>query len=134
MELKNGYKLVYEVVENGVREFRASKTGVPAANDYVITSNAIGANKLIYEYKGNFYGTGDKFIPTYKEDGTPADAALISAEAFAEVFVEAEEEEAAVEPAVEPAVASVEPEVEPEISEEPEVEPEVPAVDPEDEE
>lgn len=93
MELKNGYKLVYEVVENGVREFRASKTGVPAADDYVITSNTIGANKLIYEYKGNFYGTGDNFIPTYNENGTPADAALISAEAFAEVFGEPEEEQ-----------------------------------------
>lgn len=116
MELKNGYKLIYEVVEDGVREFRASKTGVPAVGDYVITSNTIGVNKLIYEYKGNFYGTGDKFIPTYNEDGTPADTALISAEAFAEVFGEATEEE--------PVAASVEPEVEPE----------VPAVNPEDEE
>lgn len=126
MELKNGYKLVYEVVENGVREFRASKTGVPAADDYVITSNTIGANKLVYEYKGNFYGTGDKLIPTYNEDGTPADTSLISAEAFAEVFGEAKEDEATVEPAV----ASVEPEV----NKEPDVEPEVPAVNPEDEE
>lgn len=126
MELKNGYKLVYEVVEGGVREFRASKTGVPAADDYVITSNTIGANKLIYEYKGNFYGTGDKFIPTYNEDGTPADEALISAEAFAEVFGEVEEADATAEPAV----ASAEPEV----NEEPDVEPEVPAVNPEDEE
>ena len=57
MELKNGYKLIYEIVEEGVRMFKASKTGVPAADDYVITSNTIGANKLVYECKGNFYGT-----------------------------------------------------------------------------
>jgi len=115
MELKNGYKLIYEVVENGVRKFRASKTGVPAVDDYVITSNTIGTNKLVYEYKGNFYGTGDKFIPTYNEDGTPADTALISDEAFAEVFVEA----------TEPVAASVEPEASEEPEKEPVAEPEI---------
>jgi hypothetical protein len=93
MELKNGYKLVYEVVdtENGVREFRASKTGVPAADDLVIASNKIGTNKLIYEYEGNFYGTGDKAVPTYNENGTPADTCLTDSENFAKVFVDAED-------------------------------------------
>lgn len=87
MKLENGYKLIYEVVEEGVREFRASKTGIPTADDFVLTSNTIGENKLVYEYNGKFYGTGEKSIPTYNEDGTPADIALISDEAFAEVFV-----------------------------------------------
>lgn len=94
MKLENGYKLIYEVITDGVREFRASKTGVPADGDFVLTSNTIGANRLIYEYKGRLYGTGDKFIPTYNEDGTPADTTLISDEAFAEVFVAKEPVEA----------------------------------------
>lgn len=92
MKLENGYKLIYEVVDNGVREFRASKTGVPTDDDFVITSNTIGANKLIYQYEGKFYGTGDNFVPTYNEDGTPADKALVTDEAFAEVFVAKTEE------------------------------------------
>lgn len=87
MKLENGYKLIYEVVEDGVREFRASKTGIPAADDFVLMSNTIGVNKLVYEYNGRFYGTGEKSIPTYNEDGTPVDTALISDEAFAEVFI-----------------------------------------------
>jgi hypothetical protein len=87
MKLENGYKLIYEVIEDGVREFRASTTGVPTDDDFVLTSNKIGENKLVYQYKNKFYGTGDKLIPTYNEDGTPADTALISDEAFAEVFV-----------------------------------------------
>lgn len=98
MKLENGYKLIYEVVDNGVREFRASKTGVPTDDDFVITSNTIGANKLIYQYEGKFYGTGDNFVPTYNEDGTPADDALITDEAFAEVFVAKTVEEETDEP------------------------------------
>lgn len=87
MKLENGYKLIYEVIKDGVREFRASKTGAPADNDYLLTENTIGANRLVYEYEGKLYGTGDKFVPTYDESGVPTDTALISDEAFAEVFV-----------------------------------------------
>lgn len=87
MKLENGYKLIYEVVKDGVREFRASKTGVPAADDFVLTSNTIGANRLVYEYKGKLYGTGDKFVPTYDEAGVPTDAQIIADDKFAEVFV-----------------------------------------------
>ena len=101
MKLENGYKLIYEVVNDGVREFRASKTGVPTTSDYVITSNTIGANKLIYQYEGKFYGTGKNSVPTYNEDGTPADTILISEEAFAEVFVAKTEETSVEEPACE---------------------------------
>ena len=101
MKLENGYKLIYEVIENGVREFRASKTGAPTADDFVITSNTIGANKLIYQYEGMFYGTGENFVPTYNEDGTPADEALISEEAYAEVFVAKTEEVETEEPKTE---------------------------------
>jgi hypothetical protein len=101
MKLENGYKLIYEVVKDGRREFRASQTGVPADNDYLLMSNEIGANKLVYEYKGKFYGTGDNAIPTYNENGIPVDTALISDEAFAEVFVAKEPVEvASVEPKV----------------------------------
>lgn len=141
MKLENGYKLIYEVVKDGVREFRASKTGIPAEGDYPLTSNTIGANKLVYEYNGKLYGTGNKFIPTYDENGVPTDTALISDEAFAEVFIAKEPEEAGNEPdatneePVSPAAEVTEPADEsnekPEEPEEPEVKSEV---DPEDEE
>lgn len=100
MKLENGYKLIYEVVTDGVREFRASKTGIPADGDFILTSNTIGANRLVYEYKGKLYGTGENLIPTYGEDGVPTDAQLISDEKFAEVFVAKEptEDEAGDEP------------------------------------
>jgi hypothetical protein len=91
MELKNGYKLIYEETsadQSGKlhRDIKASQTGIPAVDDIILTSNVIGTHKLVYEYKGKLYGTGEKLVPTYKEDGTPADSALISDEAFAEVF------------------------------------------------
>lgn len=92
MKLENGYKLIYEVVTDGVREFRASTTGIPADDDFVLTSNKIGANRLVYEYKGKLYGTGENLVPTYGEDGTPVDTQLISDEKFAEVFVAKAEE------------------------------------------
>ena len=48
MKLENGYKLIYEVVKNGVREFRASKTGVPTAADFVLMSNTMILFYLLY--------------------------------------------------------------------------------------
>lgn len=87
MKLENGYKLIYEVVEGGVRTFKASKACMPTADDYTIMSSTIGANKLVYEYAGKFYGTGDRLVPTYNEDGVPTDTQLITDEAYAEVFV-----------------------------------------------
>jgi hypothetical protein len=94
MELKNGYKLIYEVVEEDgdgkkVRSFKASKECFPTAEDITITSTAIGSNKLVYEYKGRFYGTGTNSVPTYNEDGTPADEPIKTIDDnFEKVFVE----------------------------------------------
>ena len=60
MDLKNGYKVVYEVIEtrgeDKVRVFKASKTGV-FADAEVIAEAKIGEYKLIYEKDGNFYGS-----------------------------------------------------------------------------
>ncbi len=74
MELKNGYKVIYEVIENRddgkVRTFKASKTGKFAdATD--IATVKIGEYKLIYEKDGKFYKSASG-IPsaedTYFED------------------------------------------------------------------
>jgi hypothetical protein len=82
------YRLVYE--KDGC--FYGSTTGIPADDDFVLTSNKIGANRLVYEYKGKLYGTGENLVPTYGEDGAPTDTQLISDEKFAEVFVAKTEE------------------------------------------
>lgn len=98
MELKNGYKLIYEVVVDGVRSFRASKTGAPVVGDEELDielfSSKIGEYKLVYEHKGNLYGatTG---VPTYDENGVPMDKCITDTENFKRVFVEGYEVAAA---------------------------------------
>lgn len=91
MELKNGYKLIYEVVVDGVRSFRASKTGAPVVGnedlDIELFSSKIGEYKLVYEYKGNLYGA-TAGVPTYDENGMPMDKCLTDTENFKRVFVE----------------------------------------------
>ena len=60
MDLKNGYKVVYEVIEtrgeDKVKVFKASKTGV-FADAELIAEAKIGEYKLIYEKDGDFYGS-----------------------------------------------------------------------------
>ena len=132
MKLENGYKLIYEVIENGTRSFKASKTGVPAENDYVLMTCEIGANKLVYENNGKFYGTGAKFVPTYNEDGTSADTQLITDEAYAEVFVAKTDETEAVTESVEEPAANADSVVDPEVESKGDAE--EPVIDPENEE
>jgi hypothetical protein len=89
MELKNGYKVIYEVAADGKRTFYASKSNAyPAADDVVIASfndvDYIG--KVIYEYKGDFYvSTGS--VPAYNKDGVPTDKKI---EGFDQVFKKAD--------------------------------------------
>lgn len=64
MELKNGYKVIYEVIENRedaglTRVFKASKTGV-FADAEVIGEAKIGEYKLIYEKDGKIYGSASR--------------------------------------------------------------------------
>jgi len=120
MDLKNGYKVIYEKAADGVRTFYASKNVKcdPTVDDKIVEAE-IGKYRLIYEKAGRFYGS---------ETGIPADSDYCF-EDFDKVFVEAMAEptaiaeDEAVTPVVEP---TVEPEIEPEV--------EVPVVDPEDEE
>lgn len=56
MDLKNGYKVIYEKTADGKRAFYASKTGV-FADAELIAEATIGEYKLIYEKNGNFYGS-----------------------------------------------------------------------------
>ena len=48
MNLKNGYKVLYEVVEDGNRVFKASTTGNPVDAEIVDTI-ANGTYKLVYQ-------------------------------------------------------------------------------------
>ena len=82
MELKNGYKVIYDVAKNGERNFYASKTGVFADAEPLLESVKIGDYKLIYEKEGMFYGS---------TTGIPA-ADDYCFEAFNKVFVEGTEE------------------------------------------
>jgi hypothetical protein len=89
MELKNGYKVIYEKAVDGKRTFYASKSNAyPTADDVVLASfnDADYKGKVIYEYKGDFYvSTGS--IPAYDENGVPTDKKI---EGFDQVFKKAE--------------------------------------------
>ncbi len=115
MELKNGYKVIYDKAANCEHVFYASETGSFTGAEE-LDRFAVGEYKLIYEKAGKFYGS---------ESGIPAEGD-VCLEAFNKVFVEdtGNETDAVNE---EPAVPVTEPEItEPAIEdeEEPEIEPE----------
>jgi hypothetical protein len=90
MTLKNGYKVIYEVIENRegagkTRVFKASKTGV-FADAEVIGEAKIGEYKLIYEKDGKIYGSTSG-IPS---DDTANDFCF---EDFEKVFTEVVEDD-----------------------------------------
>lgn len=89
MNLRNGYKVIYEKAEGGKRTFFASKSNAyPAADDIELASfnDEDYRGKVIYEYKGKFYvSTGA--VPAYNENGEPTDTVI---EGFDKVFVETE--------------------------------------------
>jgi hypothetical protein len=89
MELKNGYKVIYEVAADGKRTFYASKSNVyPTAEDVEIASfnDADYVGKVIYEYKGDFYVSNGS-VPAYDKDGVPTDTKI---EGFDQVFKKAD--------------------------------------------
>ena len=116
MELRNGYKVIYEKAKNGQRTFYASKTNTcnPASDDEIasfVDNNFAG--KVIYEHAGKFYVSAET-LPAYNEEGMPTDACI--SDAFDQVFVESSkiEEEPKVLKVEEPEVLKVE---EPEVPE-----------------
>jgi hypothetical protein len=87
MELKNGYKVIYEVAADGKRTFYASKSNVyPTTEDVEIASfnDADYKGKVIYEYKGDFYVSAGS-IPAYNENGVPTDNKITE---FEKIFCE----------------------------------------------
>ena len=84
MNLKNGYKVMYEVIEDGKRTFLASKTGV-FADAKEIDSFAFGSYKTVYQTTEGLFGR-------------TADGNDIRLEAFDKVFVEDVEDNETVEP------------------------------------
>ena len=79
MELKNGYKVIYDKAAGGEHVFYASKTGVFADAEEIMRATA-GEYKLIYEKAGKFYGS---------KTGIPAEDDYCFVE-FDKVFIEAE--------------------------------------------
>jgi hypothetical protein len=61
MDLKNGYKVIYEKAADKKRAFYASKTGLFEDAELISDEIAIGGYKLIYEKKGKFYGSTTGF-------------------------------------------------------------------------
>lgn len=112
MELKNGYKVIYEVVDNedATRTFYAVNKEGQAEEIFTAT---IGKYSLVYEKDGQLYGS-EKRVPTDKD---------VLLDAFDKVFAEATSEAATPVPAVE------EGDAEPAATEPETSEPEVPEVD-----
>ena len=92
MELKNGYKVIYEKAADGKRAFYASKTGFFADAELIAEAN-IGEYKLVYEKNGNFYGS---------TSGIPSEEDYCFEE-FKAIFEEGYTAE--IEPAAEPVAA-----------------------------
>lgn len=121
MELKNGYKVIYDIASNNEHVFYASTSGLFDDKCKEICRLTGGQYKLIYEKNGQFFGSASG-IPT-------ADDKPIS-EAFNKVFIEETEENSAAPKTkstrrrsgstVEPPVT--EPSVEEPVTEEPVVE------------
>jgi len=109
MELKNGYKVIYDKAVNGEHIFYASKTGAFADAEEILRATA-GEYKLIYEKAGKFYGS---------KTGIPAEGDFCFA-GFDKVFVETE-----VDAGSEPEAVNEEP-----VVEEPVVDDETPVEDP----
>ena len=86
MNLQNGYKVLYAEAADGMRTFKASKTGVFADAVPIGESFEIGKYKLIYTKEGQIYGS-ETGVPT--EDDYCFDA-------FNEIFMPAEETETTV--------------------------------------
>jgi hypothetical protein len=98
MDLKNGYKVVYEKIADGKRTFYATKNVKcdPTVDD-VIVEATIGEYKLIYEKDGKFYGS---------ISGIPAEGDFcFETENFKKVFVDGYEGEV---PAADPVVKETE--------------------------
>ena len=77
MKLENGYKVIYEVIDDTNRTFKASKTG-SIVDAEVIAEFARGSYKLVYQ-------RGNKLFGSVKNVPTDEDVELTD---FDKVFVE----------------------------------------------
>jgi hypothetical protein len=110
MELKNGYKVVYEFAANGERTFyAATSTSYPTRDEEGnITDTKLATfkdedylGKTIYEYKGEFY-VADTAAAKFDADGKPTgdkiegfDAILVAKETDSEPVAQDEEDQPA---------------------------------------
>ena len=90
MKLENGYKVIYEVIDDTNRTFKASKTG-SIVDAEVIAEFARGSYKLVYQ-------RGNKLFGSVKNVPTDEDVELTD---FDKVFVAAEDNNTEEIPAVE---------------------------------
>ena len=125
MELKNGYKVIYDIASKNEHVFYASKSGLFDDQCEEICRLPGGQYKLIYEKEGQFFGSAS---------GIPAETDECLSEAFRKVFEEGyvapktKNTRGRSEPAVEPPVTETpveEPVIEEPVVEEPAATPEV---------
>ena len=91
MNLKNGYKVMYEVIEGSNRVFKASKTGLFADAD-TIETYPIGSFKVVYQRGNEFFGIDAEGAETKLEalDAIFAEAATEEVEQTEPASVETE--------------------------------------------
>ena len=107
MKLENGYKVIYEVIDDTNRTFKASKTG-SIVDAEVIAEFARGSYKLVYQRGNKLFGSV-KNVPTDEDvELTDFDKVFVAAEDNTEE-IPAVEEPAPVEEVVdeEPVVEDV---------------------------
>ena len=63
MNLKNGYKVMYEVIEGSERVFSASKTGLFADAEEIARFD-IGSYKVVYQRGAEFFGVDAEGVET----------------------------------------------------------------------
>ena len=78
MNLQNGYKVLYAETADGIRTYKASKTGIFANAEQIGDAFEIGKYKLVYVKDGQIYGS---------ESNIPTDADTCF-EAFDAIFTE----------------------------------------------
>ena len=95
MNLKNDYKVLYAEAADGIRTFKASKTGA-FADAEVIAEFEIGKYKLIYENNGKIY-CSETGVPSDADECIDAFDKLFSVEDVEDNTAEEKQEEATEE-------------------------------------
>ena len=106
MNLKNGYKVLYDAVDGAERVITASKTGTPEGAEEILRT-AVGEYKLIYQNaEGNICGSATGIPAADDKVFTEFDKVFVEATSNEEVPAPTKMEESLVAPEV-PATPAV---------------------------